>query len=119
MKLTYNSYALTIFTVLNSIFASAQIQHVEPVNWWTGMKNPNLQLLVNGVDIGETTPSISYPGITIKKTTKGDSRNYLFIDLVISKTAKPGIMIIDFKKANKVVYAYKYPLLERQQDALQ
>ncbi|HPH20882.1 MAG TPA: cyclomaltodextrinase N-terminal domain-containing protein, partial [Haliscomenobacter sp.] len=28
------------------------------MNWWVGMKNPELQLLVHGQNIGETTPSI-------------------------------------------------------------
>jgi glycosidase len=58
----------------------SQIKHVEPLNWWVGMKDPQVQLLVNGDDIGETVPQISYPGVTIKGFTKGDSKNYLFID---------------------------------------
>jgi hypothetical protein len=79
----------------------AQINHVEPLNWFVGMKNPNLQLLINGNNIGETTPQINYPGVTIKNVNKADSKNYLFIDLLIAKTAKPGIMGIVLKKMEK------------------
>lgn len=90
--------------------AVTQINHVEPLNWWVGMKNPNLQLLINGNNIGETTPVINYPGVTIKKVSKGDSKNYLFIDILIAKTAKPGIVGISFKKGAKEVYSYRYQL---------
>lgn len=116
------SAKLIIVSVLSFIIqlnTSAQINHVEPLNWWTGMKNSNLQLFINGNDLAATTPVINYAGVTIKKVTKGDSKNYLFIDLLISKNTKPGNFIINFKKENKTVYTYNYSLLERQQDAVQ
>ena len=94
----------------------AQIEHVEPLNWWVGMKNPNLQVMVHGVDVGSTIPSIKYPGVTLKKTSKGDSKNYLFLDFEIAKTAKPGNLIINFKRGGKQVYSHNYPLLKRTQD---
>jgi glycosidase len=94
----------------------SQINHVEPLNWWVGMKDPQVQLLVNGVDIGVTVPQISYPGVTIKGFTKGDSKNYLFIDLLISKTAKPGTLIIRFTQNGKERYRYNYSLLQRVQE---
>lgn len=97
----------------------AQINHVEPLNWFVGMKNPNLQLLINGNGIGETVPAINYPGVAIKKVSKADSKNYLFVDLEIAKTTKPGTFVITFKKENKTVYTYNYSLLPRQQDAAQ
>lgn len=105
-----------LFIFIHTI-ATAQINHVEPLNWWVGMKNTNVQLLINGKDIGETTPTINYSGVAIKKINKGDSKNYLFVDLFISKNAKPGNVKISFKKDNKTVYSYNYPLLARQQEA--
>jgi glycosidase len=95
----------------------AQINHVEPLNWWVGMKNPNLQLLINGNDIGETIPFINYPGVSIKKIHKADSKNYLFIDLLIDKNAKPGMLHISFTKNGKEIYNNQYSLLKREQDA--
>jgi neopullulanase len=110
---------LSLFILANVVCANtiAQINHVEPLNWFVGMKNPNLQLLVNGNNIGKTTPQVNYPGVTIKKVTKADSKNYLFLDLVIAKNTKPGIIGISFKKNGKEVYSYKYELKKREQDA--
>ncbi len=112
------NYAFTIAFVLIASFPSlAQIQHVEPLNWWVGMKNQNLQLLVNGKDIGLTVPTVNYPGVTIKKIHKADSKNYLFIDLAIAPSAKAGKISIRFKKDGKTIETYSYPILERQKDA--
>ncbi len=98
---------------------ASQIQHVEPLNWWVGMKDQNLQLLINGNNVGETTPSINYGGVTIKEIHKADSKNYMFLDLLIEKNAKPGSFTINFKKDSKTIYTYNYTLLKRQQDASQ
>ncbi len=112
-----NLFSIILLANFICINVFCQIHHVEPINWWVGMKNPNLQLLVNGNNIGETTPQINYPGVTIKKITKGDSKHYLFIDLHITKAAKQGILAISFKKAGKEVYSYRYELKKREQDA--
>lgn len=69
------------------------------------MSNPSLQLLVHGKDVSELTPSIAYKGVTIRKVTKGDSKNYLFIDLHIAKNTAAGTFKILFKKGNATVYS--------------
>ncbi len=110
------SLPLFIFCLI-SFIASSQIRHVEPLNWWIGMKNTSLQLMINGNDIGLTTVSINYPGVTVKKVSKADSKNYLFIDLVIAPTTKAGNMTIQFNRDGKKVESIDYPLLSRQKDA--
>ena len=94
----------------------AQIDHVEPLNWFIGMKNPRVQLLVNGADIGTSTPIIQYPGVTIEKVHRANSKQYLFIDLYIQPSAKPGTLSIRFEKNGKTIATYPYTLLARKQD---
>lgn len=91
----------------------AQDLRIEPSNWWVGMKDPNLQLLVHGNDIGKTKAVISYPGVTLKKSTKGDSDNYLFLDLSIAKTAKAGTFPIHFMKDGKTQSTFNYTISSR------
>ena len=110
-------FLLIIFVTAFCKNVGAQINHVEPLNWWVGMKNQNLQLLINGSNVGETTPTINYTGVTIKKVNKADSKNYLFISLAIASNTKPGIFKISFKKNGREVYSYDYELLQRQKDA--
>src|SRR5689334_11283317 len=64
---------------------------VYPTNWWVGMKNPKLQLMIHGKNIGLFTKvSINYAGVAINGVTHVSNKNYLFIDLSISAAAKPG-----------------------------
>ena len=113
-----NIFRLFAF-ILFSLNTTAQIEHVEPLNWWVGMKNQNLQLLIHGNLVGETIPVINYPGVVIKKINKADSKNYLFIDLLIAKNTKPGTFDINFKKEGKIIYSHRYSLLVRSHDAAQ
>ena len=115
LKLMHRGICMAVLFM--PVFLLAQIEHVEPLNWWVGMKNHNLQLMVNGRDIGETNVSINYPGVTIMKINKADSKNYLFIDLWVEKNTKPGTIVLNFKKNSKTIYTYKYNLLARQKDA--
>jgi hypothetical protein len=71
-------------------FAQNEIA-VYPVNWWVGMKNPKLQLMVRGEKIANAKSiGINYPGIRVDKITKVANENYVFIDLTVLPAAKPG-----------------------------
>lgn len=111
--------ALVLCLFALNTFAQTNIQHVEPLNWWVGMKDPRLQLLVHGNGIGDTKPVIHYKGVSIAKVSQGDSKNYLFIDILIKKNTKPGTFSIDFTQNGKTVDTYQYTLLPRQQDPTQ
>lgn len=114
-----NKTLTLLFILCLNHFVNAQIQHVEPLNWWVGLKNPDLQLLIYGENISDTEPSINYAGVSIKKVNKADSKNYLFLDLIIAKTTKAGSFTINFKKAGKIVHTYNYSLLPKQQSSAQ
>ncbi len=99
---------LLIFLLL-STSAFAQVNRIEPPNWWTGFKNENLQLLVHHPNIGNATPKIAYEGVSITKVHKAKSPNYLFIDLKIDKSTKPGKFNILFEldKGKKITQSYE------------
>ncbi len=64
---------------------------VYPTHWFTGMKNTNLQLMMHGEGIGRFTKiSVSYPGVKVLKINRVENSNYIFLDLNISSTTKPG-----------------------------
>ena len=93
--------------------SNSSLTRVEPPNWWIGMKDNALQLLVNHPNIGELTPEINYSGVSIKKVHKAKSPNYLFIDLELSKEAKAGKFDIVFKSENKEDKRHTYELKDR------
>lgn len=97
-----------------SVFAQEKIQHIEPLNWWVGMKKPTLQLLVHGKNIASFTPKINYKGVSIKKVNKVENPNYLFIDLLITPETQAGEVKIIFENSKKETFTYNYALLKRQ-----
>ena len=97
------------FLAVGALAQETKIEKLEPMFWWTGMKNQNLQLLVHGENIGKYKPEFSYTGVELKGIQKVENNNYLFIDLLITKKTKPGIFDLTFvnKEGKKLVYQYE------------
>lgn len=87
------------------------VEKVEPTFWWTGMKNPRLQLMIYGNNIASFTPSIDYPGVTVESVHPLESPNYLFVYLQVGQ-ARPGKFNIRFTNGKKNLN-YEYELKER------
>lgn len=74
---------------------SQGIVKVYPTNWWVGMKNPDVQLMVHGAAVGKApTVQVSYPGVQVLRVQPAENPNYLFIDLYITPSARPGLIKI-------------------------
>jgi glycosidase len=109
-----------IFLLLlsGSVFAQVPaLERVEPAFWWVGMHNPKLQLIVHGKDIGVRNVKLSYPGVKLVQVHKVENPNYLFLDLVLSPSAKPGTFSIAFEQAGQAPLNFKYELKERNHSA--
>ena len=58
-----------------SMDAAPKIDKIEPANWFAGMKNPSLQLMVYGKDIRNATVTVDYPGARVDSLVRLDSPN--------------------------------------------
>ncbi|WP_407481251.1 glycoside hydrolase family 13 protein [Elizabethkingia meningoseptica] len=107
--------SFTILSVTACLFLTAQkpLERVEPMNWWTGMQEPDVQLLVYGKNISESEVSINYPGVTLEKINKVENPNYLFLDLKIGASTTPGKFPILFSQKGKKQLKYEYSLLPK------
>ena len=104
---------LAMLTAMANVTKGAvKIQRIDPTNWFVGMKNPSLQLMVYGEGIGSAEVSTKYPGVTIDSLVRTESPNYLLVYLNLSG-AQPGEMTLDFK-VGKQKKAVKYSLLPRE-----
>ncbi|MDB5269672.1 MAG: alpha-amylase [Hymenobacter sp.] len=93
--------ALLLPTLSNA--QNASIDRVNPTNWWVGMKNPSVQVLIHGPGAGTLAYSINYPGVKLVKTNTVENPNYAFLDLTIAPTARPGRVPIIGKKGSQTV----------------
>src|SRR5690349_2980556 len=96
-------FALLTFCITYAQKAAPGIQRIDPVNWWIGMKNPSLQLLVYGPDAGKFSYSINYPGIRLLKTHTTENPNYAFLDLTITPVARAGMLKVVGKSGNQTI----------------
>ncbi len=100
---------LLLFSVFYTFMINAQeIKKVEPPNWWVGMKNPKLQLMVYSKNIAQKTIEISSKNIVLENISKADNPNYIFIDLDLSNVKKAQKFDIHFKGSPKdLIYTYE------------
>jgi len=111
---------LTLGCLLAVMTVSAQIpalERVEPMFWWTGMSNPDLQLIVHGDHIASRNVVLSYPGVKLVAVHKVENPNYLFVDLRIFSAASPGTFPIKFEKTGEKTLIYQYVLKKRDHSA--
>lgn len=89
--------------VLLSIGAATatNVTKIDPPFWYAGMKNPELQLMVYGKDIANSTVSVDYPGVSLSSTVKLESNNYLLVYLSLAQDVKPGKMALTFTQGKK------------------
>lgn len=90
-----------------------RISHIEPLCWWTGMKQP-LQIMVNAEGIGAYTARFEEKGLAVKSVSKADSPNYLFIDVDIAANAAPGTYHLVLSKDGESI-RIPYQILERRE----
>ncbi len=97
-------------TALNTL-----IQRIEPPFWFSGMHNPELQILFYGIDIGQCQITIanSTAIINVKRT---ENPNFIFVTIDTQKINTNEIDFI-FKLKNQSTFIQKYELRERRKDS--
>ena len=85
------------------------IDRIEPTDWYVGMKNPTVQLMVYGKGIRDVeSVTTDYPGVVVDSIVRVDSPNYLLVYLNLSG-AQAGTMTLKFDGK-----AVKYELKNRE-----
>lgn len=98
-----------------SVTCYAQDVKVYPTHWWTGMKWNKVQLMVHGENIAAQVPMIKMSaaglklasGVRLMKINRVENPNYVFLDLSIDATAKPGKVKFSFLKNVSLEYELK------------
>lgn len=109
-----------LFFSLFGISLQAQEIKVEPPNWWYGMTNTDLQLLLHADNIGDASIELidaNKLGVRLVRLRKADSPNYLFLDLDLSKVKKAGsIEILLNGEGTQFPLSVEYSIGDRNQD---
>lgn len=92
-----------------SVKLSAQQLSIEPAFWWSGMKEPELQLMIYGKNIADYKPTLTSKEIYLKEVVSLESPNYLllYLDISNSKPEKFDIVFTNGKKKITIPYELK------------
>src|SRR6478752_5531488 len=102
------------FLITLSLFAQTNYT-CYPTNWWTGMKWNKVQVMIHGDKIADHFPMIKMgpkgvklaTGVNLMMINRVENPNYVFLDLSIDATAKPGKFTIPFVKDMTIEYELK------------
>jgi len=108
---TYKKIVILVAAIMLVTSVRAQIERVEPMNWWTGM-NTSLQVMFYGEGIGTASVKVLERGLKVTGIHMADSPNYLFVDVKVDPAAAPGNYTFEFTRGNKK-FTYSYPIANR------
>jgi len=112
MKKIFITYCLFLISFL--AIAQTEIKF-SPTHWFTGMKWNKVQVMVYGNKIADNIPMIKMgpngiklaTGVSLLKINRVENPNYIFLDLLVDKSAKPGKFSFPFGKNIKLQYELK------------
>lgn len=113
--------AFCLFTFgFSSLLHATEIQHVEPPNWWVGMKQTHLQVMVHGEQIARARVKLKpYAGVRLLGSERSDNPNYVFLNLAIAPQTKPGVLHLEFKQNAGTTIQLHYRLETRRAGSAQ
>ena len=113
MSMRYKNLLLTFMTILLSASmgraAAPKLDHMHPLNWWSGMQHNRIQVMMHGKDIGDCDVSLeNAQDVQIVSIERVENPNYLFIYLDLQK-AQPQIFKFCLTKPNRKKAYLKQP----------
>lgn len=110
MKRVFLFFSYVLFAIIS--FAQQSNYKCYPTNWWVGMKWNKIQVMVHGDKIADHFPMIKMnaqgvklaTGVYLTKINRVENPNYIFLDITIAPTAKPGKFSFSFLKDINLEY---------------
>ena len=117
LLLQITAVAILYMGTLSTIQGQQSQLRVEPPNWWVGMRDSTLQLMLHGPSLAKYTPEVDAPRLVLEAWHPGGSPNYLFLDLRIGPGAVAGKLPIILRRDGFPDIKWAYELKTREQPA--
>ena len=104
--------ALSLFSLTAS--AAVKVKRIDPTNWFVGMKDASLQLMVYGEGIRDANVSTNYPGVKITSVERMDSPNYLLVYLNIDNAKAGNVPLVFAQGKQKTTINYELKARNKQ-----
>jgi neopullulanase len=98
---------LIFITLISSIIGqSFKINKMEPPNWWSGMKDSELKLMVYGENLNDIKVSSPNKKFKIKKVSPAQNSSYIFVDISLKNIPTGNYELIFSKDTQKIKLDY-------------
>lgn len=87
------------------------VEDVHPLNWWVGMQDTQLQILLHGQNIGQSEVTLSTDDVKLLRVERLENPNYLVL-YVNTRGARPQTFNINLRNGKKALHI-PYELCER------
>ena len=111
-----SSRFITSFLLLIAVSQGATagaIDRIDPPNWWVGMENNTVELMLYGDNLANGEVSSSSDGVIVSRVTSGDSPNYLWVTLELDKALGAQTVTLELTSKTNERVTIEYPLLAR------
>ncbi|HBK93870.1 MAG TPA: alpha-amylase, partial [Porphyromonadaceae bacterium] len=109
----------TFLTFFASLVLQAQQIKVEPASWWSGLQEPELQLMISGKDIASYKVSVTAKDVYLKEAVTLENPNYQILYLDISDSAPQKFEIVFTEGKKKITYNYELKPRDPQRMAIE
>ena len=89
-KQIVGSASLILLLITFGYSQAPTVEKVEPANWWVGSTINPVRVLIKGTNLGGSRAESSNPGITISNIKVSSNGHYMFGDVKIGESVKPG-----------------------------
>ncbi len=100
----------------NAFSQAAPSVKVEPPNWWAGLSQPQLELMLYAPNVADSRVSVDYKGVRLVSQTSLGNPNYLFVTLEIAPDVEPGTLNLILLRNNRTT-TIRYELLAREDNS--
>ena len=107
-------HSITVFLLIISHVALPQ-ERIEPPFWWSGMQEPELQIMLFGEALAEFEVKLEGEQIEFMGAYTLQNKNYLFVSVNINNAPAQEFKIILTKRGTKKIVKYK--LLKREKES--
>ncbi|MCX2718166.1 glycoside hydrolase family 13 protein [Lentiprolixibacter aurantiacus] len=114
----FSRYGFLFFVFISAVnMGLAQVERIEPPNWWVGFEDQKLQLLLYGDGIGQGSAKLDHSQVSLEAIHRADSPNYLFLDLIIQEGTPACQLEFELEQPGKAPRTFTYELREREHDS--
>lgn len=121
MKPSFPCYQLLCWILLAPALISAKTKMpvvvAEPANWWTGMQNREVEVLLSSPGIQDYQLAIKSQEVKMIRVETAPNRDFVYAILEIPQNMKAGEVTFMFSQKGKLKFTHSWPVFQREKSS--